>query len=546
MAVRTSWLQLAVALLASEKTFLAYAACTQPTCYQTRTTTGTNHNHLKVEVQELEGCYPGGTITLIRTKAAADALQSRGHSGSTTMTISACSAVTGPGTVSTCSAVPYTFPAQTSTYMRPPSVSNLEETVVAASNPTLAKVGNAYGCLAGGRIGFAATHESAEITSCSIGLVHFAAGAVTTDAAAHSPVVFYQNHGCPTPAPPVPTPPPTAAPPGAPVPTPAPAPTAPPTAPTHHVLPTPPPTFPQYSLGDYLQSSTQPIVLPEPGMTLKDFLKALQRPVVQPSVPVPSPGGRPNDLIMAGTQPIIQPDLESKMKSSSNSSSNSDSDSNSSNSTGPGHHVIIIAGQAPGHTLNVNPACFSADGLVQVEDEPKPVPLAMLRQGQRLYDGFAFTDVLGFLHDVPHSSRIVSIEHEGGELRVSASHLVLLDGEDKLASQVVVGDRLLRPQGAVAEVLALRQDTAAVGVLAPLTSSGLISVDGTSVSNYATVDTIPLTHASAHAAFFPARAAKFFGLIVGKVDSMHPLAKLYKDGLLLDRLLATLAMRPLK
>jgi len=194
-------------------------------------------------------------------------------------------------------------------------------------------------------------------------------------------------------------------------------------------------------------------------------------------------------------------------------------------------------------TLSVCPApaptssCFTDAGLVNVEGVLIPKPLAELREGDRVFDGASYTGVIGFLHELGTAGDIVSIEHAGGELRASPLHMLFARAGEKEARNIEVGDELLVSPGRFAEVLTVRTDKT-VGFKAPLTASGSITVDGTTASNYATVNGLPLTHAAMHVAFFPARvAAAFFDNLTrvptGKTaektttEFHHPLVDLY-------------------
>lgn len=200
-----------------------------------------------------------------------------------------------------------------------------------------------------------------------------------------------------------------------------------------------------------------------------------------------------------------------------------------------------------------SPSCFIDEGLVQVEGgeaSPQWMPLAKLQKGDRVLAGASYTDVVGFLHELNSTGKIVCIEHASGELRVSPLHLLFSRGGQKEAKNIEVGDELLVSPGHFSEVLAVRRDKTA-GFKAPLTASGSITVDGATASNYATVNGLPLTHAAMHAAFFPARAAATFfdkhtRALTSKIaektnaEAQHPLVDFYVKVLKLDDALRSL------
>jgi len=196
------------------------------------------------------------------------------------------------------------------------------------------------------------------------------------------------------------------------------------------------------------------------------------------------------------------------------------------------------------------PSCFTDEGLVQVEGAARPMALAELQEGDRVFDGVSYTNVIGFLHELNSHGNVVCIEHVGGELRVSPLHLLFARGGEKEARDIQVGDELLVSPGRFAEVLSIRTDKTE-GFKAPLTVSGSINVDGTTASNYAAVSGLPLTHAAMHAALFPARVlATFFdnptGALAGEIaektnaEAQHPLVDLYVKVLKLDDALRSL------
>eukprot|EP00929_Paragymnodinium_shiwhaense_P106851 TRINITY_DN7263_c0_g1_i1.p1 TRINITY_DN7263_c0_g1~~TRINITY_DN7263_c0_g1_i1.p1 ORF type:complete len:317 (-),score=58.83 TRINITY_DN7263_c0_g1_i1:311-1261(-) len=157
------------------------------------------------------------------------------------------------------------------------------------------------------------------------------------------------------------------------------------------------------------------------------------------------------------------------------------------------------------------PVCFSYESTVQTVSAGKPATLAALRAGEELrlnLDGsFVADKVLGFLHDVEGAAAMFSIEHEAGELRVSANHILLLaGGEEKAAQEVAAGDALRFGGRASSTVLGVRRDATAQGMRSPLTQSGLVAVDNVVASSYASVTGLPVPHASIHAAFFAVRA----------------------------------------
>eukprot|EP00929_Paragymnodinium_shiwhaense_P017609 TRINITY_DN12709_c0_g1_i1.p1 TRINITY_DN12709_c0_g1~~TRINITY_DN12709_c0_g1_i1.p1 ORF type:complete len:424 (-),score=55.12 TRINITY_DN12709_c0_g1_i1:402-1673(-) len=158
---------------------------------------------------------------------------------------------------------------------------------------------------------------------------------------------------------------------------------------------------------------------------------------------------------------------------------------------------IVFSGTTP-------PSCFAAEATVRVQGVEDPQPLAELRLGDRVLAGGKFCDVIGFLHTLREKSDMVVIEHAAGELRVSSNHVVLVNGEDKEAGSVMIGDLLSLADGRFSHVVAVRTDKA-MGMISPLTASGLIDVDEAVASTYANPAGMQVPHSAMHAAFFATR-----------------------------------------
>eukprot|EP00929_Paragymnodinium_shiwhaense_P061570 TRINITY_DN3075_c0_g1_i3.p1 TRINITY_DN3075_c0_g1~~TRINITY_DN3075_c0_g1_i3.p1 ORF type:complete len:378 (-),score=75.55 TRINITY_DN3075_c0_g1_i3:438-1571(-) len=164
------------------------------------------------------------------------------------------------------------------------------------------------------------------------------------------------------------------------------------------------------------------------------------------------------------------------------------------------------------------PSCFAMESSVQVEGLSGQQPLSSLRAGDRVLANGEFTEVVGFLHDLPKEGAVVVIEHASGELRATSNHVLLVDGQDKQAGAVQIGNMIPLSDGSLSRVVAVRRD-AAQGLRAPLTKSGLIDVDEVVASNYAVSHGIEVPHSAMHAAFSMVRfASGFFGAEVAKAE----------------------------
>eukprot|EP00928_Gymnodinium_smaydae_P039871 TRINITY_DN2714_c0_g1_i1.p1 TRINITY_DN2714_c0_g1~~TRINITY_DN2714_c0_g1_i1.p1 ORF type:complete len:435 (+),score=78.21 TRINITY_DN2714_c0_g1_i1:64-1368(+) len=198
-------------------------------------------------------------------------------------------------------------------------------------------------------------------------------------------------------------------------------------------------------------------------------------------------------------------------------------------------------------------ACFPGDASASVEGRGA-VPLSELQTGDRVQvqrpsGELVYEPLLGFLHSTKGASRFLRIQHSSGELSASANHLVFVaDGTSKLASELKVGDQVLAVAGAESEkavpsaVLSVNVVSGEEGMIAPLTMTGSIVVDGTVASAYATHSTSAfIPHGALHALFFPARllARASFGMWgegpspSGEAEeAMHPLANVYAQVLI--------------
>jgi len=165
-------------------------------------------------------------------------------------------------------------------------------------------------------------------------------------------------------------------------------------------------------------------------------------------------------------------------------------------------------------------------------------PMQSLRSGDEVLGKTgAFEPVLGFLHVTAtnDASKFLSVKHSNGQLRVSPHHVVFVEGGDKLAVDLVAGDRLLvaEQSGAVPrEVVSVTQASGSSGMFAPMTPSGTIVVDNVVASNYASYAHTWFPHCALHTVFFPVRAfhALGFSSLPGTssamTESLHPYAAL--------------------
>eukprot|EP00747_Dinoflagellata_sp_TGD_P166389 gnl/TRDRNA2_/TRDRNA2_189101_c0_seq1.p1 gnl/TRDRNA2_/TRDRNA2_189101_c0~~gnl/TRDRNA2_/TRDRNA2_189101_c0_seq1.p1 ORF type:complete len:443 (+),score=80.62 gnl/TRDRNA2_/TRDRNA2_189101_c0_seq1:121-1449(+) len=220
------------------------------------------------------------------------------------------------------------------------------------------------------------------------------------------------------------------------------------------------------------------------------------------------------------------------------------------------------------------PACFP--GHAKVTTRQGPIDLASVEIGDELLveetpGRLNFAPVLTFIHRLPASMErsYVEVAHEFGTFRASEMHLVFtctdsdVDRVDKYTGDLQPGERLCAVDGAVtmpSRILDVRRLRSTSGMMAPLTSTGTIVVDGVVASNYAApARKVPVSHWLGHFTLLPLRAyytsilsAKLehlwhavcrfpaFGEVcaaTGQLE-MHPFVSLLKDNLRLEYLVS--------
>jgi len=167
------------------------------------------------------------------------------------------------------------------------------------------------------------------------------------------------------------------------------------------------------------------------------------------------------------------------------------------------------------------PTCFPGEAAVDFK------PLA------------TYESSLGFLHAMQGRSSFLTLEHEHGQLRVSANHLVFnAEGRAIPAQQFQLGDELLLAKGIHSRVINICRDTTKNGMFAPLTPSGTVMVDGIMASNYATVGKLNIPHGAMHACFTLSRMFSFMQATSShSSETVNPLAYVLHDMLKLDKFL---------
>jgi len=161
--------------------------------------------------------------------------------------------------------------------------------------------------------------------------------------------------------------------------------------------------------------------------------------------------------------------------------------------------------------------CFTGQSLVCLSDGAE-VKMKELRIGQSLMtldeEGSpSVTTFLGWLHrDTNLEAEFLEITTEDGhKITLTPSHIIMVNSDMKLASQVTIGDQLLSKTGPVVVLTIERVITR--GVYSPLTTSSTVLVSGVLCSCFAATNhnniaqgMVTNYHIQAHTCFAPVRA----------------------------------------
>eukprot|EP00929_Paragymnodinium_shiwhaense_P076420 TRINITY_DN3929_c0_g1_i4.p1 TRINITY_DN3929_c0_g1~~TRINITY_DN3929_c0_g1_i4.p1 ORF type:complete len:391 (+),score=56.72 TRINITY_DN3929_c0_g1_i4:1832-3004(+) len=175
--------------------------------------------------------------------------------------------------------------------------------------------------------------------------------------------------------------------------------------------------------------------------------------------------------------------------------------------------------------------CFPADAFVVLPSSQRG---RLLDQSigddvlvQKVTGGLAFEPILGFVHSLSQQTgqapqHLVLIEHEFGELRVTANHLLFVDGRDMAADYLAVGQRIRRSvddneaAADTSRVLAVSRDLSDSGLISPVTASGSVVVEGIVASTYAITRHVAIHHVAMHASFFFLRSHRVLARFVAR------------------------------
>lgn len=207
-------------------------------------------------------------------------------------------------------------------------------------------------------------------------------------------------------------------------------------------------------------------------------------------------------------------------------------------------------------------SCFPGQAEVLLKGRGR-APISSIKVGDEVLveEGrggeLQYEAVIGFLHffGVGRSTSFLNIEHAGGNLRVSANHVVFVGAAaggraEKIASEVREGDELLLAGAGGGErrsrVASVRSVSGDQGMVAPLTPKGTIVVDGALASNYATVGRLRIPHGAMHATLFLARACAQLGLdalfapgpTAASSELMHPIVSFLHRSMHIEKLIS--------
>eukprot|EP00400_MALV-I_sp_L67-5_P000240 gene240-324_t len=149
--------------------------------------------------------------------------------------------------------------------------------------------------------------------------------------------------------------------------------------------------------------------------------------------------------------------------------------------------------------------CFGGDSLVTLASGDQ-VPLKTIRKGDAIRTPAGVEEIIGFTHSGRTGARkFMNVKHEFGAFNVSTGHLLFTAaGESILAGDVEVGTQLAAPEGASA-VLEIGF-VPVTEFMAPLTTSGMLTIGGVHASSYAELP----KHSVGQVGTFPQRMANLF------------------------------------
>jgi len=170
---------------------------------------------------------------------------------------------------------------------------------------------------------------------------------------------------------------------------------------------------------------------------------------------------------------------------------------------GGGIHYRVHHGYHHGHYGHYGRrrGCFPSKAKVETETHG-PISIDKLSVGDKVMTHHGYSEVLFFAVRKPKTAaKFLQITTSSKSLVLTSSHAVFKgDGTPTVASKVQVGDELLT----AGKVLSIETKNG-VGLVAPITASGALVVDGVATSDYG-----PLAHrygqGLAHAAMSPLRA----------------------------------------
>merc|ERR1711939_1193586 len=165
------------------------------------------------------------------------------------------------------------------------------------------------------------------------------------------------------------------------------------------------------------------------------------------------------------------------------------------------HGVVVIHGRRRRHYYSSSGGlCFPNKATVQTKTRGT-VPISELSVGDEVMTGKGFAEVMFFaVHKPEADAEHLKITTSTRTLVVSASHgLFDADSHPILAGKVKVGD-ILHSAGVVDQI----EKVKAKGLIAPITTTGTLVVDGVTTSDYGPFAQ-RVGHGVAHAAMAPIR-----------------------------------------
>lgn len=189
-----------------------------------------------------------------------------------------------------------------------------------------------------------------------------------------------------------------------------------------------------------------------------------------------------------------------------------------------------VAGSTPGSTGSA--PCFGRQTTHALRPDGEPVLMSALEAGELVKDGpstVARVIVVQHANTDDRASNLLTLEHSGGTLEVTADHVIMIDGSFAPARAATPGSSLSSVLG---EHTVLRISSASGAIINPLTTSGkILTQGGILASTYpewiaeymlsSRVFPLPLSFSNALSYLLPKTAQAYYDAVVEPVVTAH-------------------------